>query len=211
MSKKPSFTIICDTREQLSYDFKLYNQKVIWKGIKTGDYSCMTETEDYSISGICIERKSHADCYSSLGGGRERLEAEFQRMSEFEYAAFVVEAGFIDINPIKDKIKESLDIIRYSNKINKEMIWDYDIQNAVEEIESLLRSIQTNSILTPPEMSQMSPKSVVNSLLSWSQKYKVHVFFGGDRKHSEAIVYNLLEKFVINQNRKNERKESVAA
>ncbi|HQJ20867.1 MAG TPA: hypothetical protein PLQ61_06710 [Bacteroidales bacterium] len=48
--------------------------------------------------------------------------------------------------------------------------------------------------------------------LSWSQKYNVHVFFGGDRKHSEVIVYNLLEKFVINQNRKDdERKESVAA
>lgn len=208
LSKKPSFTIICDTREQLSYDFKLYGQKVIWKGIKTGDYSCMTETEDYSISGICIERKSHADCYSSLGGGRERLESEFQRMSQFQYAAFVVEAGFIDINPFKDEIRKRLssiealsDMSTYQNRIN----------NALNEIRTLLRSIQTNSILTPPEMSQMSPRSVVNSLLSWSQKYNVHVFFGGDRKHSEAIVYNLLEKFVINQNRKNERKESVAA
>lgn len=207
MKKKPDFTILQDSREQNPYLFKSYPCQVKKSGLKTGDYS----VEGYEENGITIERKSHSDCYSSLGGGRERLEAEFQRMSQFQYAAFVVEAGFIDINPIKEKIRENLDIIKYSNKIDKGMVWDYDIQSAVEEIEILLRSVQSNSILTPPEMSQMNPKSVVNSLLSWSQKYKVHVFFGGDRKHSEAIVYNLLEKFVINQNRKNERKESVAA
>lgn len=50
-------------------------------------------------------------------------------------------------------------------------------------------------LLRQPPFSQMNPKSVVNSLVSWSVKYKVHVFFAGDRRHAKALTYRILEKY----------------
>ena len=51
------------------------------------------------------------------------------------------------------------------------------------------------SLMRQPPFSQMNPKSVVNTLLSWSIKYGVHVFFAGDRKHAKALTYRILEKY----------------
>jgi hypothetical protein len=42
---------------------------------------------------VAIERKSKADAYGSIGGGRERFEREFQRLSELEYGAVVIESS----------------------------------------------------------------------------------------------------------------------
>ncbi len=88
MSKKINFVILSDTRENLPYTFKGYNCEVKRAGLKTGDYSI----EGYENE-ICIERKSKADLYSSLGKGRERFEREFERMSKTEYKALVIEAS----------------------------------------------------------------------------------------------------------------------
>jgi len=59
-------------------------------------------TGDYSIEGledlITIERKTLPDLYGSLGKhGRERFEAEHQRMAAMAYAAVVVEADLATI------------------------------------------------------------------------------------------------------------------
>jgi len=153
MSKKPSFTIIVDTREQLSYDFQGYPCKVIWRGLKTADYSILGYEDQ-----IAIERKSKEDLYGSFGGGRERFEREFKRLSKFEYAALVIEASLKDI-------------------------------------------------LVPPELSRMSPRSVIQSVLSWSIRYNVHMYFADNRKLAECLIYSLFDKFLYNKT----RKESVAA
>ncbi len=86
------FTIIVDSREQKPYSFTGYTCNVKRSGLKTGDYSI----EGYE-SVICVERKSKEDLYSSLGNSRKRFEAEFQRMSEYEYRALVVEATLQDL------------------------------------------------------------------------------------------------------------------
>lgn len=93
-----NFTIIIDTREQRPFDFyyQTPNQPLERKTLKTGDYS-IKGLEDK----ITVERKSLIDLFGSAGNGRKRLEAEFQRMSKFDYAALVIESSLsnIFINP----------------------------------------------------------------------------------------------------------------
>ena len=50
-------------------------------------------------------------------------------------------------------------------------------------------------LLCPPRFSQMNPRSVVASLLAWSVKYGVPVYFAGDRIHAQATTRCLLTKF----------------
>jgi len=43
--------------------------------------------------------------------------------------------------------------------------------------------------------SHVSPKAVIGSLVSWSIRYRTHVFFAGDRRHGNALTKQLLEKY----------------
>jgi ERCC4-type nuclease len=108
------FTIIQDTREQTPWTFRGYKCDAPYQdrdlvvpvkvaGLKTGDYSL----EGFENK-ICIERKSLADLYSTLGSGRERFKAEFQRMQSYDYAAVVIEADWLQIcadPPERSKLK----------------------------------------------------------------------------------------------------------
>jgi len=49
--------------------------------------------------------------------------------------------------------------------------------------------------LQAPAFSHMNPRAAARSLLSWSVKYRVGVFFAGDRRHARALTWWLLEKF----------------
>jgi len=49
--------------------------------------------------------------------------------------------------------------------------------------------------LIVPVFSQMNPKAAMNSIIAWSVKYRVCVFFAGDRAHGNALTYRLLEKY----------------
>ena len=60
---------------------------------------------------------------------------------------------------------------------------------------AIVLEINLSDILYPPPYSKMKPKSVINTLISWSIRYNVHVWFGGNRDHSEALTYRILEKF----------------
>jgi len=94
MSRKPEeFTILIDQREKRPYSFAGYPVDIQTCHLKTGDYSLRTETEDFSASGLCIERKSASDLYQSLTHHRERFEREFQRMNQFKYAFLVIESS----------------------------------------------------------------------------------------------------------------------
>lgn len=50
--------------------------------------------------------------------------------------------------------------------------------------------------LKGPAFSQMNPKAAVNSIIAWSVKYRVCVFFAGNRILGKALTYRLLEKFL---------------
>jgi len=92
MSKKTEeFTILIDQREKRPYSFAGYPVDIQTCHLKTGDYSLRTEAEDFSTSGICIERKSKSDLFQSLSHHRARFEREWTRMDNYEYAALIIE------------------------------------------------------------------------------------------------------------------------
>ena len=88
------FTIICDIKEKLPYSFENIKPKpkIITQHLVTGDYSILGMQHM-----IAIERKTLADCFGSVGKGRKRLEAEFQRMQSFDYAALILESSLSSI------------------------------------------------------------------------------------------------------------------
>ena len=49
--------------------------------------------------------------------------------------------------------------------------------------------------LRAPSFSRMNPKAAASSIVAWSVKYRVCVFFAGDRRHGHALTRQLLEKF----------------
>ena len=52
------------------------------------------------------------------------------------------------------------------------------------------------NFLKAPAFSRMNPKAAVNSLIAWSVKYNVHLFFAGDRRHGHALTRQLLQKYL---------------
>ncbi|HQU42549.1 MAG: hypothetical protein B7Z67_11575 [Acidiphilium sp. 21-60-14] len=65
--------------------------------LATGDYTIRTMTGQSYADDIAIERKSHSDLFSTLGNGRERFEAELERLNEMDFAAVVVESSWHQI------------------------------------------------------------------------------------------------------------------
>lgn len=95
------FEILIDTREKKPFFYNRINNtkfpelKIKFKNLKTGDYS-IKGYSDPAIHqhSITIERKEISDLFGSTGRGRVRLEKEFIRMADFDYAALIIEADF---------------------------------------------------------------------------------------------------------------------
>jgi ERCC4-type nuclease len=49
--------------------------------------------------------------------------------------------------------------------------------------------------LIPPDFSRMNPTAAIRSLIAWSVRYGVSIFFACDRAHGKAVVRNILERF----------------
>jgi len=49
--------------------------------------------------------------------------------------------------------------------------------------------------LRRPSYSKMNPKAAISSLIAWSVRYRVPVFFAGDREHGRALTLKLLEMY----------------
>jgi DNA excision repair protein ERCC-4 len=44
--------------------------------------------------------------------------------------------------------------------------------------------------------SQLNPKSAINSLIAWTVRFRIPVFFAGNRRYARSLTYRLLEKFL---------------
>ena len=76
--------IVIDSREQQPYE---YDNSIV-AALPSGDYSL----EGYEHV-IAIERKSKEDAYNSLGCDRERFKREIIRLSEYRFAAVIIECS----------------------------------------------------------------------------------------------------------------------
>jgi ERCC4-type nuclease len=97
------FVILVDQREGLPYSFRGLRADAD-KERRMLDVRTRTEyliTGDYTISGmedrIAIERKSLSDLFGSCGGGRERFQAEHERLSTMEFSAVVIESSLSEM------------------------------------------------------------------------------------------------------------------
>jgi ERCC4-type nuclease len=63
------------------------------------------------------------------------------------------------------------------------------------EYPAIVIEASLKDFLRAPEFSRMSARSAIKSLLAWSVKYRIGVFFAGDRRHAQAVTRCLLEKF----------------
>lgn len=82
---------------------------------------------------------------------------------------------------------------RFKREFERMQSFDY----AAVVVESSLEDL-----LISPAFSQLNPKIVLNSLISWSIKYDVHVFFAGDRRYGRTLTYRILEKYWRDKNGK---------
>jgi len=103
VARKPKqiMHIAVDTREQKPYKFKKTVKPsngiefdIERTTLQTGDYGLvkpmLAETSDL----IALERKSLADLFSTVSQGRFRFENEMKRMTQYGYAAIIIEADF---------------------------------------------------------------------------------------------------------------------
>jgi DNA excision repair protein ERCC-4 len=85
--------ILVDTREQDPWTFEALKVSTKRGTLKAGDYS----VKGCASGGIAVERKSVADLFGTMTSGRIRFEKEMARLSEFRFAALVVEGSVEEI------------------------------------------------------------------------------------------------------------------
>lgn len=92
------FSIRIDTREQAPWRFTGITNTAGQPIIVPLSTGVALRSGDYSIAGfefrVAIERKSLSDWFGSITAGRERFEREMERLSQMDYAAVVIEAGW---------------------------------------------------------------------------------------------------------------------
>lgn len=92
MSRADTLQIVVDTREQRPYDFA---------GLPVETGAAALRAGDYSLPGyegrVAVERKELSDLIGCLTYGRPRFTRELARLASYEFAAVVVEAGFLHL------------------------------------------------------------------------------------------------------------------
>jgi DNA excision repair protein ERCC-4 len=154
---RPQIAILVDDREKLPFAFvgcTPINPAALVTIERTrlpeGDYSLWADLLTPKSSRIAIERKSLADLYHSATSERMRLEDEFQRLSEYGYAAIVIEADWRAIYSPNEHLKRPTETV---------------------------------------------PKSVVGTLIAWSQRFGVHVWACPSREFAEKTTFRMLERW----------------
>ena len=124
---------------------------------------------------------------------REQMPYRFPRAISglLETGEYLVR-GFEDQITIKLKTKTDAysslgrDRPRFQREMERLAEFDY----AAVVVESSLPGF-----LSPPAFSRLSPNSAICTLLSWSVRYGVHMFFAGDRRHGNNVTRQLLTKY----------------
>ena len=62
------------------------------------------------------------------------------------------------------------------------------------EYAAMVIEASLSDFLRPPDFSQMRPSSAINTLISWSVKYGVYIFFADARSLARALTYRILQQ-----------------
>lgn len=75
---------------------------------------------------------------------------------------------------------------RFERELQRLAEFDYSAIVIEGDLQTLTR---------PSAFSKVSPRAVINSLVSWSVQFGVHVFFAENRDLARALTYRILEKY----------------
>jgi DNA excision repair protein ERCC-4 len=102
-------------------------------------------------------------------------------------------------------ISEMEDLITIERKTPQELftIAGKDRKRFVRELErmtafdfaAIVIQGDMKDLTTPSQFSRVSPKVVINSLVSWMIKYRIPFIPAGNRELARALTYRLLEKY----------------
>jgi ERCC4-type nuclease len=104
-----------------------------------------------------------------------------------DYSVRGLEADIVIERKTKADIYGS--VTRDRNRFEREMVRLQKIRYAAIVIESSLQRL-----LVPLAFSKINPIAVINTLVSWSVKYQVHIWFAEHRRFAARLTYRLLEK-----------------
>ena len=90
-SQQPA-TVIIDTREQEPYSFDPRLATAVRRALPAGDYSV-----DGLEACVAVERKTLDDFVSTVIHNRARFREELRKLTGYQAACVVVEAGLIDV------------------------------------------------------------------------------------------------------------------
>jgi ERCC4-type nuclease len=105
-------------------------------------------------------------------------------------------AGFEDHGVVVErKTKVDLFSSLWKKRLKREIRRMAEYEYAAIVIEANLEDL-----LYPPAFSLMKPRAVISTLISWSIKYGIHVYFAGNRERGNKLTQRILEKFWRYQN-----------
>jgi len=136
------------------------------KGLETGDYSLKGHEDK-----VVVERKSHADAWDCARGSRKRFVNCLQRLAVLPHPAIVIECTLEELSQPTEHV------ITYFNRRYSSASRRYNSKEYIEK--GIKGAIQT----------------VVSSYISWSQQYRIPVFFAGNRAYSERLVVKFLMSY----------------
>jgi DNA excision repair protein ERCC-4 len=124
---------------------------------------------------------------------REQLPYEFEdsitrTLQTGDYSLF----GYEDQITVERKTKADAygTIGRGRTRFIKELERLSEIDYSAIVVESSL-----SDFIEPPRFSQLNPKSALNSLLAWSIRYRVFIFFADNRVMGNLLTLRILERY----------------
>jgi len=114
-----------------------------------------------------------------------------------------LDAGDYSVAGYEDKItierKSKIDAYGTIGKGRKRFIRELERMEGYDFKAIVIESSMRDFVMEPPYPSKLNPKSAINSLISWSIEYGVHICFVNDREMGMALVYRTLEKYYLKQ------------
>jgi len=118
--------------------------------------------------------------------------------------------GFADVVAVERKSIEDLFMTLGKNRqrFKREMMRLQDFDYAAIIIESDWQTIAKPSQSIPNWQSQMNPRAILSTIISWTQQFNsIHWFMCGSRRYAEICCFEILEKWWKNNQKLEKEKK----